>query len=194
MFEPKHEIIQQAISTLNAGGIIIFPTDTAFGIGCRIDKPDSIDRLFAIRKRPTTQALPVLVRGMEQALPFYQHSSDIVRRLMETYWPGALTIIDTCKKELIYSPIRGGGDTVGMRHPKHEVLQQILDGVEVPIVGPSANMHGEPTPYRYEDLDPALVHLVDFVVPGICTAGNVSTVIDCAVTPYRIIRQGAVQV
>lgn len=185
---------QKAISILTAGGIIIFPTDTAFGIGCRIDKPEAIDRLFEIRKRPVTQALPVLVRSMDQALPFYQHSSDIVRRLMKTYWPGALTIIDTCKKELLYSPIRGGGDTIGMRHPKHEVLQQILDGVGVPIVGPSANIHGEPTPYRFEDINPKLLQLVDGVVPGVCTAGNVSTVVDCSVTPYRIIRQGAVKV
>jgi len=193
MFEPNKKIIEQAITTLNAGGIIIFPTDTAFGIGCRIDKPESVDKLFAIRRRPETQALPVLVRSSEQALPFYQHPSDIVRRLMKTYWPGALTIIDTCKKELIYSPIRGGGDTVGMRHPKHDVLQHILDGVEVPIVGPSANIHGECTPYRFEDLDLELTKQVDFVVPGVCTAGNVSTVVDCSVTPYRIIRQGAVQ-
>ncbi|MFZ2025250.1 MAG: L-threonylcarbamoyladenylate synthase [Microgenomates group bacterium] len=189
---PIDEQIQKAIATVNAGGIIIFPTDTAFGIGCRIDKPESIDRLFKIRKRPATQALPVLVPNMEAAFPFYQHSSDIVRRLMKIYWPGALTIVDMCKKELIYSPICGDGDTVGMRHPKHETLQRILDGVKIPIVGPSANFHGEPTPYRFEDLNPKLTSQVDFVVPGVCPIGTVSTVVDCTVTPYRIIRQGAV--
>lgn len=184
--------IHKAIEILDAGGIIIFPTDTAFGIGCRIDKSHAIDRLFEIRRRPKEQALPVLVRSMEQALTFYQHPSDIVRRLMKTHWPGGLTIIDRCKKEFIYSPIRGGGDTVGMRHPNHETLQQILDGVGVPIVGPSANFHGNPTPYRFEDLDPELVALVDFVVEGVCTSKNVSTVVDCTSDPYRIVRLGAV--
>ncbi len=189
---PIDEQTKKAIATLNAGGIIIFPTDTAFGIGCRVDRPTAIDRLFEIRRRPKDQALPVLVRNMEQALSFYQHPSDIVRRLMKTHWPGALTIIDTCKKEVLYSPICGGGDTVGMRHPKHETLQQILDGVGVPIVGPSANFHGKPTPYHFKDLDPELVALVDFAVDGTCILGNVSTVVDCTSDPYRIVRLGAV--
>ncbi len=192
MSESDRQHVHTAISVLNAGGIIIFPTDTAFGIGCRIDKTDAVDRVFAVRKRPATQALPVLVSGMAAALPFYQQPSDIVRRLMTTYWPGALTIVARCKKELIYSPIRGAGETVGMRHPKHEILQQILLGVEVPIVGPSANIHGEATPYRFEDLNPELTSKVDFVVPGTCPVGNVSTVVDCTVSPYRIIRQGAI--
>lgn len=193
MSESDVHHINKAISILNAGGILIFPTDTAFGIGCRIDKPETIDKLFAIRQRPTSQALPVLVRNKDQALPLYYHPSDIVRRLMETYWPGGLTIIDTCNKNMIYSPIRGGGDTVGLRHPKHETLQKILDGIEVPIVGPSANIHKESTPYRLEDISKKLIGLVDYVVPGVCTAGNVSTVVDCSVTPYKIVRQGAVQ-
>ena len=189
---PIDEQIQKAIATLNAGGIIIFPTDTAFGIGCRVDKPTAIDKVFEIRRRPKDQALPVLVRSSQQALAFYQHPSDIVRRLMKRHWPGGLTIIDTCKKELLYSPICGGGETVGMRHPKHVTLQQILDGVGVPIVGPSANFHGKPTPYCFEDLDPELVALVDFVVDGTCIEGNVSTVVDCTSDPYRIVRLGAV--
>lgn len=189
----EEKIIQRAISVLNDGGIIIFPTDTAFGIGCRIDKPFGVDRLFAVRKRPASQALPVLVGSKEQALSYLLHPSDIVRRFMKDHWPGALTIVDTCKKELIYSPIRAGGQTVGLRWPKHDTLQKILEGVGVPVVGPSANVHGEQTPYCFEDLDPELIAGVDFVVPGVCSVGNVSTVVDVSVSPYRIIRQGAVK-
>ncbi len=192
MFESDTQHIQQAIAVVNAGGIIIFPTDTAFGIGCRIDVPRAVDKLFVIRKRPVTQALPVLVRNSAQALPLYQHPSNIVRRLMKTYWPGGLTIIDTCKKNVIYSPIRGGGDTVGLRHPKHEILQKILDGIDVPIVGPSANFHGERTPYSLDEVSQELISLVDYVVPGVCSTKNVSTVVDCSVSPYKIVRQGAV--
>lgn len=194
MNNTEESIIQKAISVLTDGGIIIFPTDTAFGVGCRIDKQDAIDKLFVIRQRPKDQALPVLVKSKEQALTYYQHSSDIVRRLMDTHWPGALTIVDLCKSDAIYSPIRGGGDTVGMRWPKHELLQHILDGVGVPVVGPSANIHGSATPYTFNDLDPEFVSHVDFVVPGVCSVGQVSTVVDCSVDPYRIIRQGAVKI
>jgi L-threonylcarbamoyladenylate synthase len=184
--------MEQAIEVLNSGGIIIFPTDTAFGVGCRIDKKEAVDRLFQIRNRPMTQALPILVSNVEQALAYYNSPSDIVRRLMKTYWPGALTIVDTCKKELIYSPIRGGKDTVGIRWPNHPTAQALIEAVGVPIVGPSANFHGKPTPFTFDSLDPEFIKLVDFVVSGVCKDASPSTVVDCTTDPYTIIRQGAV--
>lgn len=186
-------VTKKAVQVLKGGGIVIYPTDTAFGIGCRMDDKKAVDRLFNIRRRPYTQATPVLVSSREQALAYYLDPSEIVRHLINQYWPGALTIIARCNKNRIYSPIRGGGKTVGLRMPNYETALAIIRGVGVPILGPSANFHGAPTPYRFEDLDPELVKLVDFVVPGERTMGNVSTVVDCSVDPYRIVRQGAVQ-
>lgn len=183
--------LKKAIYTLNNGGIVIYPTDTAYGIGCRIDKPEAVDRLFRIRKRPLTQATPVLVSSTDMALPYFIQPTDIVRHLMKTYWPGALTIVYYCRQDLIYSPIRGGGKSVGLRMPDHQVALELIHGVGVPILGPSANFHSGETPYSRENLDPALVKLVDFVIPGECKIGNVSTVVDCTVNPYWIIRQGA---
>jgi len=185
--------LKKAIRILERGGIVIYPTDTAFGIGCRIDKPAAVKRLFKIRNRPLTQAVPVLVDSQAMALAYFCFPSQIVRRLMKDYWPGALTIVAPCQKDLIFSPIRGGGDTLGLRMPNHEVALKLIQGTGVPILGPSANFHGRPTPYCYEDLDRKLVDLVDLVVPGECRVGKVSTVVDCSVEPYRILRQGAVQ-
>ncbi len=184
--------IQKAIEVLNQGGIIIYPTDTAFGIGCRIDKPEAVDKLFTIRKRPREQATPVLVDSVDMALLYFDSPSDVVRRLMETYWPGALTIVAPAKKNLFYSPIRGGGNNIGLRMPNHETALKIISGVGVPILGPSANFHGDPTPYSFAELNPELVKLVDYVVPGECSVKQASTVVDCSVEPYKIIRQGAV--
>lgn len=191
--EQKEEVISKAIQVLNSSGIVIYPTDTAFGIGCRIDRPKSVDRLLAFRKRPLSQAMPVLVATKEMALPYWSHPSHIVRCLMNQYWPGSLTIVAPCKKRLIYPPIRGGRDTVGLRMPNYKTILTIIEGVGVPILGPSANFHGKPTPYRLQDLDPELVKLVDLVVPGKCSVGQASTVVDCSVDPYKIIRQGAVK-
>ncbi len=188
------DVTAEAIKILAEGGIVIYPTDTAFGIGCRIDRPASVDRLFSLRKRPLTQATPVLVASIEMAPVYFDNPSDVVRRLMEKHWPGALTIVAKCHKKLVYSPIRGGGNNIGLRMPNHETALQIIRGVGVPILGPSANFHGAPTPYREADLDPELVKLVDLVVPGATSSGNVSTVVDCSVTPYKILRQGAISV
>jgi L-threonylcarbamoyladenylate synthase len=184
--------VREALSVVRTGGIIIFPTDTAFGIGCRMDDPKAVDRLFTVRKRPREQATPVLVDSAEMALAYFDKPSIIVRHLMKTYWPGALTIVAPCNKILIYSPIRGGGNTIGIRMPDHPAILEIIKGTGVPVLGPSANFHGEPTPYRVADLNPELIKLVDYVVPGTCRGSRASTVVDCSVEPYRIIRQGSV--
>ncbi len=185
-------VIEEAITIVKNGGIVIFPTDTAFGIGCRMDHKKAVDRLFEIRSRPLTQATPVLVASEAMGLPYYVDPPEIVRRLMKKYWPGALTIIAKCKKKLVYSPIRGAGETIGLRMPNHETALELIRGVSVPILGPSANFHGQPTPYRYEDLDQELIKLVDFVIQGVSPVGMASTVVDCSVSPYRIVRQGAI--
>ncbi len=184
--------IQNAINIVKQGGIVIYPTDTAFGIGCRIDDERAVDRLFALRRRPLTQPTPVLVASVQMALPYLLHPSDIVRHLMDSYWPGALTIVAPCQTHKVYSPIRGGGGTIGVRQPNHELVLALIGGVGVPILGPSANFHGEATPYRLAQLDPALTKLVDMVVPGECTLRQASTVVDCTTVPYNILRQGAV--
>lgn len=176
------------------GGIIIFPTDTAFGIGCRIDNHAAVDRLFRIRRRPIAQAMPVLVSSIPMALTYYLDVTDIVRHLMKEYWPGALTIVAPCKINAIYSPIRGGGKNIGLRMPNHPTILEIIKRVGVPVLGPSANFHGDPTPYSAADLNPELVKLVDYVLPGECTVKQPSTVVDCSVTPYKIIRSGAVAI
>lgn len=178
---------------LEKGGIIIYPTDTAFGIGCRIDRPDAVDKLFAIRKRLREHATPVLVSSIDMALSYVTSPSSIVRHLMQTHWPGGLTIVDRCNVGRVYSPIRGGGDTVGLRMPNHPVILDIIKEAGVPILGPSANFHGDPTPYSFSDLNPELMKLVDAVIPGECTLKCASTVVDCSVDPYKILRQGAVQ-
>ena len=111
---------------------------------------------------------------------------------MKDNWPGALTIVAQCRENLIYSPIRGGGKTIGLRMPNHPAILKLIEEAGVPILGPSANFHGDPTPYSMSDLNPELVKLVDEVIPGECSVKEASTVVDCSVEQYKIIRQGAV--
>lgn len=186
--------LDEAIKILKQGGIVIYPTDTAFGIGCRIDIPTSIEKLFAIRKRPKTQATPVLVNSIAMAGRYF-HSplSDDVRQVMDNYWPGALTVVYKCKKDMVPPLVRGGGETVGMRMPNHKIPLEIIDRLGIPILGPSANFHGEATPYGYSQLDKQFIKLVDYVIEGKCFIGNVSTVVDCTSKPIKIIRQGGVK-
>lgn len=188
------ENLVKAIEILKQGGIVVFPTDTAFGVGCRIDNEKAIARLFLLRRRPQNQPAPVLVDSIEMAQKYLMPIPEDVKNLMETYWPGALTIIFPCQKEKVPSLVRGGGETLGVRLPNHEVTQVLITDVGVPILGPSANFHGEPTPYKYEDLDPEFLKKVDYVLKGESRWFKPSTVIDCSQKPWEIIRQGAVEV
>lgn len=187
------EEIEKAVQVLNNGGIIIFPTDTVFGIGCRIDNEKAIERLFGIRKRPTTQATPVLVDSIEMAKSYLEPISNDAQNLMNKYWPGALTIILRCIRVKVPDLVRAGGETLGVRMPNHPKILQIIKGVGVPILGTSANFHGEKTPYQFSDLDPKLLELVDYVVSGETILKEQSTVIDASTKPWKILREGAIK-
>lgn len=187
--------IKKAIEILKNGGIVIFPTDTAFGIGCRIDNKEAIERLFKIRRRPKNQAMPVLVNSLHMAESYLRNiPKEVIDQLIKSYWPGALTIVLPCKLQKVSSLVRGGEKTLGVRMPNHEITQTLISGIGVPLLGPSANFHKEKTPYTFEDLNPNLVSLVDYVVPGECSICQTSTVIDCSVWPWRILRQGAIEI
>jgi L-threonylcarbamoyladenylate synthase len=187
--------INKAIDILNNGGIIIFPTDTAFGIGCRIDKPQSIQKLFDIRKRPLEQATPVLVSGIEMARKYLREIPQKVEtELIDKYWPGGLTIILPANKELVPSLVRGGGENLGVRMPNNKTLLEIIEKVGVPLLGPSANFHSEPTPFIFSDLNINLTKQVDYVLDGQINSKTTSTVIDCSVDPWKILRLGSVSI
>lgn len=186
--------IDEAIKVIRDGGIVILPTDTAFGVSCRIDDEKAIKRLFEARKRPVSQATPVLFDSIERVREFVSFDSKI-EELMNKFWPGALTIVLKCDISKVPELVRGGGENLGVRIPDHEIPRKIVEGVGMPILGPSANFHGEPTPYKFEELDNSLIKLVDLVVEGKTKGENLaSTVIDCTEEPWKIIRQGAVKI
>lgn len=187
-------IITQAVEILSSAGVIIFPTDTAFGIGCRADNPDAVKKLFGIRKRPENKATPVLVSGEAMAEQFVDTIPEEVHGLMNRYWPGGLTIILPSHDTRIATMVKGGTDTLGVRMPDHEIPLAIIQDIGVPLLAPSANFAGLETPYSFDDLDPELIKLVDLVIPGECKSKQASTVVDCTKNPWEILRQGAVKI
>ena len=185
--------IKKAAEVLKQGGIVIFPTDTAFGIGCRMDNEDSVKRLFSLRKRPQDQATPVLFSSIEMMKDYLLDiPKEVKEELMDKYWPGAITIILPCKTDKVFNLIRGSSSNLGVRIPDDDNLISIIEKLGVGILGPSANFHGAKTPYNFKDLDPELVNFADFVVEGECKLKKPSTVIDCSVKPWQIIREGAI--
>ncbi|MGA2911176.1 MAG: L-threonylcarbamoyladenylate synthase [Candidatus Levyibacteriota bacterium] len=187
--------IDEAVKVLDQGGIVIFPTDTAFGIGCRVDNEKVVQKLFKIRNRPASQAAPILVNSLEMAKEYAAEVPEaVIQNLIKPFWPGALTIVLKANKQKVPLLVRGGGETVGIRMPNHPFILNVINKVGVPVLGPSANFHGEKTPFKFKDLDMKLVSLVDYVLEGECSIQEASTVIDCTKRRWEILRQGAIQV
>lgn len=187
----------QAVHILKKGGIVIFPTDTAWGIGCRIDDEGAIKKLFSIRKRPETKAAPVLVSSIDMAQEYLNPIPKKVKKeLMEKYWPGGLTIVLSCRKEKVPSLVRGQGNTLGVRLPDSHSLVSLITAVGVPLLAPSANFSGEATPFDRSEVNEELISQVDFMLGDSYTiksrSREPSTVIDCSTDPWNILRKGEI--
>ncbi|MDO8487409.1 MAG: L-threonylcarbamoyladenylate synthase [Candidatus Curtissbacteria bacterium] len=190
---------RRAASILKSGGVVIFPTDTVYGIGCRYDDKDALDRIYKIKSRPKDVLFPILVSSVKQVerLAIITPSA---RELIEKYWPGGLTIIlstrhpEQCHPELDSGSVivSGLNQKIGFRMPDHQEILSMIDLVGVPIIGTSANFHGQSSAASFEDLDPKLIKLADFVIKGTCRKGVESTVVDATANHLKILRQGAV--
>ena len=162
-----NEQIQQAVTILNQGGIVIFPTDTAFGIGCKVSDEEAVKRLFHLRHRSPDKAIPVLVNSVKMAEKYTEALDENIRRkLLEPFWPGGLTIVLPVRKASISEIVLGGRKTVGLRMPNHQIPLEIIAGVGEGLATSSANFAGKPTPYAFAEIDAELVKLVDFIVSG----------------------------
>lgn len=174
--------IKKAADILKKGGVVIFPTDTVYGIGCILNNPNAIARIEKIKG--SKQEFPVLISSIKQAHHLAK-VTDAAKHLAQKYWPGQLTII--LEKHF-------GAGKIGLRIPNHKIPISIIDETNSPIIGTSANFHGQKAPTSYEELDPTLVSLVDFVIRGKCLGKTNSTVVDATKFPIKILRKGAVEI
>lgn len=173
--------INKAVQILKQGGVVIFPTDTVYGIGCRFDNRQAVNRIYQIKGSPKNQPFPILVSSISQVAKI-AHINDLAKRLIKKYWPGGLTVILQGKNtERKY----------GFRMPNSYLVRSLIQKVG-PLVGTSANFHGDKTPTSYKKLNPDIIKLADYIIKGECQLGAESTVVDVTSDQPKIIRQGAV--
>ncbi|MFA5031401.1 MAG: L-threonylcarbamoyladenylate synthase [bacterium] len=178
----KTDLIEGAISTLGNGGIIGFPTDTVYGIGCDAHNLIAIDKIYKIKHRNKAKPLILFIKDTSE-LDKYVYVPEIGSKLINTFWPGALTIIFKAKPG---SPVTSSNNTLGVRIPDSEPILSVLYQYKNPLVMTSANIQSEPPPTSHSGLNIKL----DFVIPG--TSGNIpSTIIDISFSPV-ILREGKI--
>lgn len=138
--------IQKAISILRAGGVVVFPTETAYGIAADATNSRAVEKVIAIKGRAREKALPLIVADRKM-VEQYVLLSPIFDQMISDYWPGPLTIVSPIREESILSPLVVQDNTVAVRVSSDPVARELSVRLGVPIVSTSANRAGEPACY-----------------------------------------------
>jgi L-threonylcarbamoyladenylate synthase len=191
--------IAAAADHLRAGGVVAFPTETVYGLGADALSAQAVERVFAIKGRPSINPLIVHVSSLGMAHRLVV-SDERARALASAFWPGPLTMVLPRRTHagvpVVPDIVTAGLDSVAIRMPRHPIALALIEEFHGPIVGPSANPSGSVSPTRAEHVHSAFGHLPDVRVldGGPCTTGIESTVLALVDVTPRVLRLGAISV
>lgn len=175
--------IERAARRIRDGGLVVFPTDTVYGIAARADAPAAIARLNRVKGRPPSKPYTIHLGARAQLSQYVTAIPQPAQRLMDAFWPGPLTLV---------LPDRQGGAT-GFRLPNHPVALALLGRCDCPVVAPSANHAEAPPPTTAAAAEQAVGCEVDLILDaGPTTIGQASTVVAVDADGVRVLRDGAV--
>ena len=185
------ENIAEAAQIISAGGLVAVPTETVYGLAGNGLNEEAVADIYEVKGRPTVKPLSLMVPD-ESAMELYcEDVPPQAHALAKRFWPGPLTIVLKAKPE-IPSIVLAGGETVGLRCPDHPLTISLLKSCGLPLAAPSANPSGEPSPKTAEQVITYFDGKIDAVIDGgPCGIGRESTLIDMSRTPYRILREAA---
>ena len=187
----SEEAIAQAAALLRSGDLVIFPTDTVYGVGALITHPQAVARLYRVKDRPGEKAIPLLIADPEDLGQAVTKVTPAARRLIARFWPGGLTLVLPKRPEVPaeVSP----GPTVAVRLPDHAGTRALIRAAGAPLAATSANRSGQPSPRTAQEALAQLGGRVPLILDGgPCPGGVPSTVVDCTVDPPRLLREGAI--
>lgn len=177
---------------LAAGGVVVLPTDTVYGLAAAAGNAEAVLRLFELKGRRADVPVAVLCADADQALALADDTGPLAGRLAEAHWPGPLTLVLPRRTGLDWE-LGEPTDTIGVRCPAHPLVRAVATRIG-PIATTSANRHGQPTPPTAREAAAALTGPVELVVDGGDLVGSASTVVDLVARPPRILRQGSLHV
>jgi L-threonylcarbamoyladenylate synthase len=185
--------IDVAAQNIVDGKLVSFPTETVYGLGADATNEYAVKQVYAAKGRPSDNPLIVHVDGPSMVENYAQPLSEAAQKLLKTFWPGPLTIIFNLKPNVLSKTVTGGLDTAAFRNPNNELTLALIRKAGVPIVGPSANTSGKPSPttaqHVYHDLKGKIAGILD---DGESQYGVESTVLDMSNKQPAILRPGAI--
>lgn len=174
------DVLQHAASVVRRGGLIVFPTDTVYGMGCVYGNTSSLEKIYSLKKRMKDKPLPVLVSSLEEVNVLDGEISPLGQMLMRHFWPGPLTIIVNTKRK----------ETLGIRMPNHAIALALLR-LTGPLSTTSANLSTQQSPSRFAEIPKELLEQVEIAIDGgDCPLAVESTVIDTSQQRTVFLREG----
>lgn len=187
------EKIKYAANVLKQGGLVVFPTETVYGLGANGLDKKAVEKIFLAKGRPQDNPL-ILHLAQKEQMDSLVKDNNLAIKLIEQFWPGPLTLVME-KTKLVPDEVSANLSTVAARMPFHPVALSLIYETGLPIAAPSANKSGRPSPTRVEHCLADLDGLVDVIIDsGNCKVGLESTVLDISSTPPTILRPGGISV
>lgn len=182
-----------AAQKLKDGQLVAFPTETVYGLGADATNATAVKQVYEAKGRPSDNPLIVHVSDADDLLPFIDTLTPVAQKLIHYFWPGPLTLIFDLKKQSLPPEVTGGLSTAAFRMPDHPLTREVIRLAGIPLVGPSANTSGKPSPTSSEhvlqDLDGKITGVIE---GGPTKIGLESTVLDVSEEVPVILRPGAI--
>lgn len=144
--------LNEAIDVLKSGGVVVYPTETSYGIGCDATNADVVARVFAIKHRPEGKGVTLLVPSNDPYGSSFATWQPELLALAERFWPGALNIALPIREGASIAPQCLTDRTIAIRRSSHAIAVALVDGIGVPLVSTSANISGEPELYSAQEI------------------------------------------
>ncbi len=188
----RRKILHGIVRVLQEDGVIVYPTDTFYGIGGNCYSKEALRKIFKLKKRPSSRGLPVLVSGLEMAKGMAAEIPPVFFALAARFWPGPLTLVLKAAPHLPRELI-GPKKMIGIRLPDVPWLQALIRETGVPLIATSANISGEGEIASPEEVSHLFQEKVDLIVDGGPTpGGKPSTVIDLTGEKPVLVREGRI--
>lgn len=184
--------IKEAGLEIKEGNLVLFPTETVYGIGANALNRDAVNKIFEAKGRASDNPLIVHICDLEMLDNLVREVGEIEQKLIDNFWPGPLTIIFN-RKECIPNNVTAGLETVGIRMPSNQIARKLIEFANLPIAAPSANVSGKPSGTKIEDIIDELDGKVDYILDGgMVDIGVESTVVRVIGHQVHILRPGKI--
>ncbi len=181
-----------AAEFIKKGGIVAFPTETVYGLGANVFDEKAIAKIFEAKRRPNDNPLIAHVADLEQIKLLVREITPAARKFIEAFFPAPLTLV-LKKAEKVPLIATANLETIGVRMPKNKLAREFLKACETPLVAPSANLSGKPSPTTWQAVFEDLNGRIDCILQGEMTEiGLESTVVDCTSDVPLVLRSGAI--